>query len=419
MFDLLNRVLPGRLQIGRLGKNSIYGTFGLTARAVIQAGYLLLMSRWLGVTGYGIFSGSVALAVLAVPLASWGMPLLLAKWVARDPFSGCGMWATALIQIAAVGSLLSALMLIISIILHQAIGVWSMLLLGASELLFLPISHVATSHCFALERGLASLVAVCLVPACRLMAAVAALLMGCEGIPSVAVLAHFAGSLLGCSASALLIGIVAGWPEWRKRLPFMKSFREGGSYAVGGLVGTSYLEIDKVLMLQLLGGAVVGPYTVAFRVISLFGMPVSALISATLPRLMASYRTPGQIKTFRLVVASALLYGCAASLAILVIAPIIPMVFGAAFSDSVHYSQMFAPWPIVFALHQAYAARITACDRQHARVFVEGAVMILMFGLNIVLLRRLGPDASILVLLTAEVTMALGCCLVGRKAVRE
>jgi hypothetical protein len=44
--------------------------------------------------------------------------------------------------------------------------------------------------------------------------------------------------------------------------------------------------------------------------------------------------------------------------------------------------------------------------------------MILMIVSNIVLLRRLGPDASILVLLVAEVTMALGCWFIGRNLVR-
>src|SRR5690242_17218200 len=318
MFDLLNRLLPSHLQIGRLGKNSIYGTVGLTVRAIIQAGYLLLMSRWLGVTGYGIFAGSVALAVLLAPLASWGMPLLLAKWAARNRLSAGGMWATALIQIVVIGSLLSALMLVVSMMFHQAIGTWSMLLLGASELILLPIAQAATAQCFAFERGVASLVAMCMVPTFRLMAALAAVLAGCKGIPTVAAFMHLTGSILGCAASVWLVSTVVGWPAWGKRLSIWESAQEGASYAVGGLVGTSYLEVDKVLMLQLLGGAIVGPYTVAFRVISLFGMPVLALISATLPRLMASHRTPGQAKTFRLVLTSALLYGCAAGLVILV-----------------------------------------------------------------------------------------------------
>ncbi|MGN6228566.1 MAG: lipopolysaccharide biosynthesis protein [Dyella sp.] len=418
MFDFLNRLLPSSLKIGILGRNSIYGTVGLTVRAIIQAGYLLLMSRWLGVTGYGTFAGSVALAVLAAPLASWGMPLLLAKWVARNRLSAGGMWATALIQVVVVGSLLSGLTLLVSMMFHQAIGMWSMLLLGVSELLLLPIAQVATGQCFAFERGLASLAAMCVVPSFRLVAALAAVLLGFEGLVTAAVLMHFAGSILGCAASVWLVGTVVGWPSWRKRLPLWVSAREGAGYAVGGLVATSYLEVDKVLMLQLLGGAIVGPYTVAFRVISLFGMPVSALISATLPRLMASHRTPGQAKTFRLVLTSALLYGCAAGLVILVIAPIIPMVFGVGFRESVRYSLLFAPWPILFALHQAYAARITACDRQRARVLIEGVVMILMIVSNVALLRRLGPDASILVLLAAEVMMTFGCLLVGRKAVR-
>nr|WP_256489039.1 oligosaccharide flippase family protein [Dyella lutea] len=411
-------MLPGQLQIGHLGKSSIFAATGLATRAVIQAVYLLLMSRWLGATGYGIFAGSVALAILASPLASWGMPVLLAKWVAREHRHMGGMWATALLQVAVVGSLLVILLMATSLIVHQPLGLRIMFLLGLSELVCLPIAQVAASQCFAIEHGSASLGAVCLIPAFRLLAGVLAFSAGFVGTPSNAVVTHFAGSLLGCVASIWLVRVVAAWPAWHMRAPLRDSLRQGGVYAVGGLVGTSYLEVDKVLMLQLLGGAAVGPYTVAFRVISLFGMPVSALMSATLPRLMASYRTPAQARIFGLVVSSAFLYGCGAGLAILVVSPIIPMVFGAGFSESVRYSLLFVPWPILFALHQAYAARVTACDRQHARVLIEGIVLILMIASDVVLLNRLGPDASIIVLLSAEATMALGCWFVGRNAVR-
>lgn len=47
-------------RLGRLGKSTILSSAGLGIRALIQAAYLLLISRWLGAEGYGLFAGIVA-----------------------------------------------------------------------------------------------------------------------------------------------------------------------------------------------------------------------------------------------------------------------------------------------------------------------------------------------------------------------
>src|SRR3546814_17242400 len=71
-FRRAARMLRDSWRIGRLGQNTLLGTGGLAIRALIQAGYLLVLSRWLGASGYGLFAGSVAVAILGAPLAGWG-----------------------------------------------------------------------------------------------------------------------------------------------------------------------------------------------------------------------------------------------------------------------------------------------------------------------------------------------------------
>src|SRR3546814_16060148 len=95
----------------------------------------------------------------------------------------------------------------------------------------------------------------------------------------------------------ILIARLDGWPDWRARLGWRRASRQGTVYAIGRFVGSSYLEVDKVLMLQILGAVMVGSYTVGFRVLSVLALPVYALVTATMPRLMALHELRGHGKT--------------------------------------------------------------------------------------------------------------------------
>lgn len=397
-----------RYQPGRLGRNTLLGTAGLGVRAVIQAAYLLIVSRWLGAEGYGLFAGSVALAVLGAPLANWGSSLLLTRCIAQDRSTSRAMWATALVQTGVFGSLLVlAVLAIAALLLQQRLPLAPMLLLALSELILLPAAHAATSQCHALEHGAASAVSMCLVPVGRTLAMLGAIGSGFAGTPAHAALAHFTGSALGLAAAVAVVATIDGWPAWRKRMPLRDATRQGTAYAVSNVAGTSYQDVDKVLMLQLLGAAVVGPYTVAFRVAGIFVLPVSALISATLPRLMAQHGSSDSSRTYRAVMLTALGYGFIAGVAILIFAPGIPHLFGADYRAATNYLMLLAPWPVLYALRQYLAVKLTATHRQRARSVTEVFGLILVIVLNFTLLPHLGGIASVWALLATEMAVSV------------
>ncbi|WP_225783653.1 lipopolysaccharide biosynthesis protein [Xenophilus sp. Marseille-Q4582] len=393
---------------GRLGQNTLLGATGLGIRAIIQAAYLLIVSRWLGAEGYGLFAGSVALAALATPLGNWGSALLLTQHIGQDRSRSRAMWTTALVQTGIVGSALVIVTLLISVsLLSQQLALGPLLLLAVSELLLLPASHAASSQCYALEHGGASALSVCLVPMGRTLAVLSAMASGLSATPEHAAWAHFGGTILGFAAAIALVARIDGPPAWRAYLPLRDSIRQGAPYAISNAAGTSYQEVDKILMLQLLGAAVVGPYSVAFRVASLFVLPVSALISATLPRLIAECATGSQQRTYRAVLLSALSYGCLAGLAMLVVSPFVPRLFGPDYEDAAQYLLVLAPWPMLFALRQCLAAKLTAAHRQYARSMVEVAGLLLTVLLNLILLCRWGANSSALALLVTEAVTSL------------
>lgn len=393
---------------GRLGQNTLLGTAGLGTRAIIQAAYLLIASRWLGAQGYGLFAGSVALVILGAPLANWGSGLLITRYIAQDRGSSRAMWATALVQTGVMGGLLVVIVLGVSaLLLRQGLSPTPMLLLAISELLLLPAAHAATSQCFALERGMASAVVMCLVPLGRTLAMLGLIAMGMAGTPDHAATAHFMGSLLGLVAVVAMVAAVDGLPAWRSRLPLRVALRQGSAYAVSNVAGNSYQEVDKILMLQMLGAAVVGPYTVAFRVASIFLMPVTALIGASLPRLMAHAKSHDErARTYRAMLLSAVGYGLLAAVGILIAAPWVARVFGSDYALATHYLALLALWPALFALRHCLAAHLTASHRQAVRSGVEFVGLSVIVLLNFLLLPRMGAEAAVLALLATEISMA-------------
>ena len=403
---------------GLLGKNAILGTVGLGARAAIQIVYLLLVSRWLGAAGYGLFAGSVALVSLAGPLANWGSRYLIPKHIAKSHEHARAIWATALIQTCAMGSLLIiATLAMATAVLPEHLPLWPLTLLAVSELIFLPASQAASSQCLALERGSWAALSVSLVPAARTTLMLLTVASGVSAEPTTAALAHFAGSLIGIAGAYILVNHVNGGPpQWSHRLTLRDATKQGTSYALSNAAVNSYQEIDKVLMLQLLGAAIVGPYTVAFRVAAVFALPINALISATLPRLLTQHEQPQMAATYKAMLRMGLAYGALAAIVMLVTAPAVPLVFGNDYAQASNYIAIMSPWPLLFALRNCIATKLTATNRQRSRTAVEIFGLVLVASLNLLMLSRYGAIAAIWSLLITELTMTFCMAACLRKA---
>jgi O-antigen/teichoic acid export membrane protein len=413
--------MKARVPTGRLARNTIYSTFGLVVRAVIQACYLILLSRRMGSHDYGLFAGSVAVAILVAPLSGWGVAYVLAQQVSRDPSRARALWATALVQIGLSGAaLILIVMLVSATVLGERIDALSMLMLAIAELVALPAAQVATTLCVVLGRGAAAASVICLVPAGRLMVVTASFFfLGAAPSPSHVAASHFIGSLAGVAAAMAVIARVEGKPAWRNRLSVPRAIGHGSQYAVGSLVGTSYPEIDKVLLLQLAGAAVVGTYTVAFRVMAVLLLPISALVSNALPRLFAAQSGRDRLHILKAVSMAATGYAVVAAIAAFLFAPFAPDIFGPSFTESSRYLELMCVWVILFALHQCAATGLTGSGRQWARIAVEAGGVVAIVVINLIAIPALGGRGSILALLVSEVLMAGGCWALLRDRIRS
>lgn len=399
--------LPIFPAVGRLGRNTIYTSMALALRAAMQAAYLILLSRSMGPADYGVFAGSVAAAVLLAPLSGWGMPYLLSDRVARSHASASWMWPSALVQTIASGIALGTPVVLATLAMRRSVGPSAMLLLVASELVAVPVMQAASTLLLAMERGAVGSVVICFSPIARLLLVLAFLAAGGTLTPSATVSLHFAGTIAGAATTLLVVRRIVGPASWGSRAPLFQTARSGTHYAVGSLVGSSYMEVDKLLLLQLVGAAPAGLYTTAFRVAAVFAIPVAALTNNALPRLFAAHRDWSRV--YKAVAIAGGCYGIAATIMAFGLAPAMPLIFGSAFRPASGYLLLLAPWPLLYALHQVAATGLTSRGRQGMRVVIETAGLLAVVVLDLLLLPRVGPKAAPWVLVGTEAFLVIGC----------
>lgn len=387
---------------------------GLAARAVLQAMYLIVVSRWLGVEGYGVFGASIAAAVLLAPLAAWGAGYVYMDHVIRRPASRQRLWRHIAAQALVTGMMLALVVVAGSrAFLDAHLAVATFAAIAVAELVALPMAQLGTTVLLALQRpGLAAINS-CAVPAARLLGALA--LLAGEHAPSLHAMAlsHAATSLMAGLATMLAASCAARSPRREQRsdpVPMLSQrLREGAPFALGALLGLGYLEIDKVLILELAGPAAAGAYSAAFRVATVLFIPVTAMLANALPRLIAAHHGGRQSNLLRRVVQVALAYAALGAFAAWASSPLMPYVFGAGFENASRYLAMLALWLPFATLHQCGATALLANGNKGTRMAIESLGVCVVVIVNCTFLPVLGASAAVLALFSAEVCMSALC----------
>lgn len=392
--------------IGRLGRGALVVSAGYLFRALALAGYLVLASRWLGAAGYGLFAGFLAGAMLLGTVSGWGAAQVLTQRVSSGRDTMPGAMRSAIARTIGSGGLSCACVLLALVVLGNPGFPWAALvLLGVSELILFPVVQVAVSACMVAGQGVLSAVALCSVPLGRLLLLVGVVATDVAGHMAEMAWVHFGGTLFGVVVCML---VVTPFTEWRTcpGVGFSRDdVREAAPYAIGMLVASAYLEIDKVLLLGQLGAAALGPYAAAFRVAVMTALPIFALAGVALPRLIEGAGNPAGSRLFRRLLLVSAGYGILACCALWVVAPALPWVFGEEFASSRDYLLLLAPWPLLFAIHQALGIGLTASGRQGKRVLVELIGLATVVAACLALVNVLGARAAAFGLLAAELLM--------------
>jgi O-antigen/teichoic acid export membrane protein len=181
------------------------------------------------------------------------------------------------------------------------------------------------------------------------------------------------GSLsVSCLAACIAIGIVTrrfGLPLFSPSL-WIKRAVEGFVFAISGSTTVVYNDVDKVVLAHYGMDRANGIYSMAYRVVNIGAMPIQSIVGAALPRF---FREGAKGIAATVPMARALLrrtagLGILVSVGMFVCAPIIPLLAGKSFAESVTALRWLCLIPFFRCFHLSAGDAIAGAGHQKFRL---------------------------------------------------
>jgi O-antigen/teichoic acid export membrane protein len=406
-----NRQVTGgrrrRWKPGALARNTVLATAWQGVRLVLQFAYLVLVARVLGVEGYGVFAGSVALAASLSPLVGLGFGMILVQEVSRAPGRFPEFWAKALRAIAVSGPAMAGVMLALAPLLLPVDDHWTVILLiAAAELLAMPLVTASSLVFHAHERLGWTMFNHVQLNLLR-FGAVALLATSDQGG-----LVPFAWAYFGATATAALlslsqVGRAFGRPDMA-RAHLAGRVREGLGFSLSVVANTAHAEIDKTLLLRLSDAVAAGTYSVASRVISATSIPLTAYVLAAAPRMFQAgiVGISGGTHVAKGLLFPVLAYGIVAGAIVFFLAPFLTILLGNDFSEVVPIIQMLAALPLLNGVSGLLLTILTCSGVQRFRVAIEWTCLAINLVLNLAMVPVLGVLGAVSAILASQTVVA-------------
>jgi O-antigen/teichoic acid export membrane protein len=358
---------------------------------VLQAGYFILLARLLGVKEYGTFVGAFAFVSLVAPYSALGSGLLFVRYVSSDAENFAVYWGNILFATFGVGSLLTILLYLIAPHLLNPASASLILLVALGECICRQLVICISQVFQAFEQLRMTAIINLLTSSLRLLAvAVLALLLRHATAWQWALTSLIVSMCAALAGSAIVVARY-GSPRFAPRL-FLSRLSEGFGFSLAGSTQSAYNDIDKTMLSHFGMNVANGIYTMAYRIVDLATIPVTALDAAALPRYFRQSRE-GAASVVSLSVRlakRAALFGVIMSVCMFLMAPLIPLIVGQGFKESVLALRWLCLIPAFRGVHLLTGSAITGMGFQRYRTTAQFVAAALNFGLNLWLIPRYG-----------------------------
>ena len=368
-----------------LVRGAVWLFIGRGLGLMLQAAYFVIIARTLGVAQYGEFVSMTALAAIVSPFVGLGMEILLLKNVAKNRSLFAAYWGNSLVVILVTGlGFISLLVLLSPLLLPRSISPLALLLVAIGDLIFGSITNLAGRSFQAVDRLNISAQIGIFVMFTKVLAAIALLQFFPQPNSLQWVSLYSASSMISALFAAILVQRWLGSPTLE--LARIKSeLTEGLSFSVSNSAYTIYSDIDKTMLARLSTLAATGIYAAAYRLIDVAFIPVISIAGAAYADFFRKGKDGiGAALTFaKPLVAITATYSTIAGVAMLVLAPIVPLILGDEYREVVAALRWLAPIPLFRAMQHFGGDILSGSGFQRWRSMLEAGIAIFNIAINL------------------------------------
>jgi O-antigen/teichoic acid export membrane protein len=368
---------------------------------------LVVISRWHGEEGLGLYAFAMAFTLFYAVAADLGIYLMFM----REAPQRSGPVAAYFGEVFALGLALVALcgfalLLTLALVPLAAATKLILLVIGLYQLISKLVEGCAALFLVAHKTHLGSTVEVAGKAAAALAASL--LIVGGAGLGT-ALLALPVVALGQLLAAWWLVVTRIGRPRLGFRTASLLALLKGTMrYAPSALQVPVYARADVIVLGLLAGAAAVGLYSAAFRIVFLLIVLANLAALALLPLIGSLHATsPERYRAaYHTVLRAVVLVVMPAAFGLALIAPqLIAFVFGPAFADAAGVLRLLSALVILFPLRALLAIFLTTANLQGARATIEWAAAAVVWVACLLLVPTAGVHGAALALLLGEATM--------------
>jgi O-antigen/teichoic acid export membrane protein len=380
-----------QLHQSSLARNASWLLAGQGTGVLLQALYFVVLARLLGAVKYGIFAGAFAFTGIVATYSTLGTGTVLLRYVTGNYKQFAVYWGNLLLVTAVLGSsLIVVLHIIAPHLLNPASA--ALVLLAAIANCFCAQLTVETSRVFQAFEQMRTVAALSLLT--NLMRTLTA--MGMLIILHRATAWQWAVASTAVSAFAAIFAIVIvtkcfGFPHFKPHL-FVKHGLEGFGYSFASSTASVYNDIDKTMLSHYGMNMANGIYTMAYRVIDIATMPIYSIREAAAPQFFQRGRSGLKpvAELSRRLLKRAFPVSLLAAVVLFVAAPIITLIAGNGFAESVTALRWLCLIPVFRSVHNFTGSALMGAGLQTYRTVGQLIAASLNFGLNLYLIPHYG-----------------------------
>jgi O-antigen/teichoic acid export membrane protein len=407
--------LLARVQQEGLVRDATHLSIAQGLRLFIQGAYFVLIARSLGPNAYGAFVTLVAMAGILGPFSGMGTPNLFIKNVRSGKREAAVCWGNGLLLTTVSGLLFSLLMVATKYVLHLSTGVFGLVIVCISDLVFVKVTELTAFGFAASNRMKENSILTVVVSLLRLL-----------GIGVMVAVLHTVSlqqwTLVYLLTSVLgtLYVVVKGTRMWGRPRVQLAALREdvteGVFFSIASSATTVYNDIDKVMLSKLSDFASTGIYAAAYRIIDVSMSPVRSLVGAAYPEFFRR-GVSGMGATYRyarVLISKASIYGVITFVGLWLCAPILPHIIGHQYEAVIPALRWLALIPFLRCVHVFLGDALSGAGFQRTRTGIQVLIAVINVGLNLLILPRyswrgaawtsLGCDALLMILFWVAVS---------------